>query len=71
MARETDEQQKRLYSKLSRELGPAVISILEEADTTEICVNSDGCIWTEGKDIPLDGYSLDYGKYNNYNVRYE
>lgn len=53
MARETHEQQKRLYSKLSRELGVTVISILENPDTIEICVNSDGHIWMECKNIPL------------------
>ena len=53
MARETYEQQKRLYSKLSRELGAIVISILENPNTIEICVNSDGHIWMEGKNTPL------------------
>ena len=53
MARETHEQQKRLYSKLSRELGAIVMAILENPDTIEICVNSDGHIWMESKNAPL------------------
>ena len=53
MARETQEQQQRLYGKLSRELGAVVISILENPNTIEICVNSDGHIWMEGKNVPL------------------
>ena len=53
LARETQEQQNRLYSKLSRELGSVVISILENPNTIEICINSDGHIWMEGKSIPL------------------
>jgi len=53
LARETHEQQQRLYSKLSRELEGVVISILEDPNTIEICVNSDGHIWMEGKNIPL------------------
>ena len=53
MARETQEQQQRLYGKLSRELGAVVISILENPNTIEICVNSDGHIWMEGKSVPL------------------
>lgn len=51
--RETHEQQKRLYSKLSRELGPEVMVYLEDSGTIEICVNSDGHIWVEGKSMPL------------------
>jgi type IV secretion system protein VirB11 len=53
LIRETYEQQKRLYSKLSREFGTIVISILENPDTIEVCVNSDGRIWMEGRNAPL------------------
>lgn len=53
MARETHEQQQRLHHKLLRELGQTVVSFLKDPYTIEICINSDGHIWVEGKNEPL------------------
>ncbi|MDR0653530.1 MAG: P-type conjugative transfer ATPase TrbB [Synergistaceae bacterium] len=44
---ETEEQLRRLDSKLKRELGPDIVKALENPDVQDICVNSDGCIWIE------------------------
>ena len=53
MAFETEEQLKRLDSKLKRELGPVIVTALENPETLEICVNSDGRIWVEEKNKQL------------------
>ncbi len=43
------EQQQRLQEKLRRELGPAVLAALEDADVTEVMLNPDGCLWVESQ----------------------
>jgi Flp pilus assembly CpaF family ATPase len=47
MSIETAEQLKRLDAKLKREFGPFIVAALENPDTQDICVNSDGGIWIE------------------------
>ena len=47
MSIETAEQLRRLDAKLKRELGPFIVSALENPHTQDICVNSDGRIWVE------------------------
>jgi Flp pilus assembly CpaF family ATPase len=44
---ETEEQLRRLDSKLKREFGPFIVKALENPGTQDICVNSDGRIWVE------------------------
>ncbi len=43
------EQQQRLQEKLRRELGPAVLAALEDADVTEVMLNPDGGLWVESQ----------------------
>lgn len=43
-----DEQTRRLIAKLRNELGPLVVRALDDDDITEVMLNPDGCIWTEG-----------------------
>ena len=50
---ETEEQLRRLDSKLKRELGPGIVKALENPDAQDICVNSDGRIWIEEKEAEL------------------
>jgi type IV secretion system protein VirB11 len=46
---ETEEQLKRIAAKLKRELGSVIVAALENPETLEVCVNSDGHIWVEEK----------------------
>ncbi|MDR1649893.1 MAG: P-type conjugative transfer ATPase TrbB [Synergistaceae bacterium] len=46
---ETEEQLRRLDSKLKRELGPDIVEALENPEVQEVCVNSDGCVWVGEK----------------------
>jgi type IV secretion system protein VirB11 len=50
---ETAEQLRRLDEKLKRELGPDIVGALENGETLEICVNSDGRVWIEEKERRL------------------
>jgi len=43
------EQQLRLNEKLRRELGPAVLTALEDHDVTEVMLNADGALWVESQ----------------------
>ncbi|WP_195822620.1 P-type conjugative transfer ATPase TrbB [Roseobacter sp. MH60115] len=43
-----DEQVRRLIAKLRNELGPLILRALDDDDITEIMLNPDGLIWTEG-----------------------
>ena len=47
MSIETAEQLKRLDAKLKLEFGPFIVKALENPDTQDICVNSDGRVWIE------------------------
>ncbi|WP_300064540.1 P-type conjugative transfer ATPase TrbB [uncultured Roseobacter sp.] len=43
-----EEQVRRLIAKLRNELGPLIVRALDDDDVTEIMLNPDGLIWTEG-----------------------
>lgn len=43
-----EEQARRLIVKLRNELGPLIVRALDDDDITEIMLNPDGLIWTEG-----------------------
>ncbi|WP_299681330.1 P-type conjugative transfer ATPase TrbB [uncultured Roseobacter sp.] len=43
-----DEQVRRLIAKLRNELGPLIVQALDDDNITEIMLNPDGLIWTEG-----------------------
>ena len=63
MSFETAEQLKRLDEKLKRELGPDIVGALENRETLEICVNSDGHVWIEEKERRLydSGFTITPG----------
>jgi type IV secretion system protein TrbB len=43
-----EEQARRLVAKLRNELGPLIIAALDDDDITEVMLNPDGTVWTEG-----------------------
>lgn len=47
------EQQQRLQEKLRRELGPAVLAALDDADVTEVMLNADGALWIDSQRLGM------------------
>lgn len=43
-----DEKARRLIAKLRNELGPLIVQALDDDDITEVMLNPDGLVWTEG-----------------------